>query len=257
MFAMISVCAGYGTDGSTTPTIVADAIAQPDGLADDRRVARQRGRPEPMGQHRRARGLRPIVGRVEQAAPHRAKSHDLEVRAADDPGAHHARLAEADHREVDGGELAERRQRLDARAQVPDLRDRELGVLGADAARALANVDQAILVLVDERPQQDAPDDAEDRRVGADAERQGEDDRDRQPFDPGQRPQRKLEIGDEAHTVNSIQVSGIDTSHDRRLPPSALRVQLPDRPTSMLPSRAGGIFDATWIASFRSLASIR
>ena len=27
--------------------------------------------------------------------------------------------------------------------------------------------------------------------------------------------------------------------------------------TSMLPSRAGGIFEATWIASFKSLASIR
>src|SRR5439155_23282700 len=27
--------------------------------------------------------------------------------------------------------------------------------------------------------------------------------------------------------------------------------------TSMLPSRAGGIFEATWIASFKSLASMR
>ena len=75
----------------------------------------------------------------------------------------------------------------------------KFGVLGADAARALADVDQPILVAVDERPQEDAPDDAEDRGVGADPERQREDDRDGQPFDPGQRPEGKAEVGDEAH----------------------------------------------------------
>ena len=41
-----------------------------------------------MGQHRGTRGLWPVVGRVEQAAPHRTKSHDVEVRSADDPGAY-------------------------------------------------------------------------------------------------------------------------------------------------------------------------
>ena len=133
------------------------------------------------------------------------QAHHLEVRSADDPGAHHARLAEADQREVDGREFAEGGQRLDPRAEVADLRHRELGVLGADAARALADVDQAILVLVDERPQQHAADDAEDRGVGADAERQRDDDRDRQSLDAGQRPQRKLEIGDEAHIYMSFQ----------------------------------------------------
>ena len=92
-------------------------------------------------------------------------------------------------------------QRLDARAQVADLRDREVGVLGADAVRALADVDQAILVAVDERPQQHAADDAEDRGVGADAEGEGEDDRDGQPFDPGQRPDGKSEVGDKAHAA--------------------------------------------------------
>ena len=84
-------------------------------------------------------------------------------------------------------------------AKVLDLRHREGGVVGADAVRALADVDQAILVAVDERPQQHAPDDAEDGGVGADAERQGQDDGERQALDPGQRPQRKPEIGEEAH----------------------------------------------------------
>src|SRR2546422_1329507 len=78
------------------------AIAQSDCLSDQRRVAAQRSGPESMGQHRGARGLWPVVGTVDQAAPHRTKSHDVEVRSADDPGAYYARLAEANHREVDG-----------------------------------------------------------------------------------------------------------------------------------------------------------
>ena len=76
---------------------------------------------------------------------------------------------------------------------------REDGILDADAGRALADVDEAILVAVDERPQQDAADDAEDGGVGADAERQGEDDGDGQALDPGERPQGEAEIGEEAH----------------------------------------------------------
>ena len=51
--------------------------------------------------------LRPIVGRAEQAAQHRTQPHDFEVRPADDARANDARLAEADHRELDGGEVAE------------------------------------------------------------------------------------------------------------------------------------------------------
>ena len=62
-----------------------------------------------------------------------------------------------------------------------------------DALRALADVNQAVLVAVDERPQQDAPDDAEDGGIGADAERQGDDDRDGQALDAGQRPQSESE----------------------------------------------------------------
>ena len=196
---MISVSAGYGTDGSSTPTIVAVRVSEPDRLADDRRIALERRRPEAVRQHRRARRLRPVVAGVEQAAEHRPQAHDLEVRAADDAGADHARLAEADHREADGGEVAEGGQRLDARAQVVDLRDRERGVLGADARRALADVDQPILVAVDERPQQHAADDAEDGGVGADAERQRQDDGDGRPLTREQGSQRKPEVGEQAH----------------------------------------------------------
>ena len=128
------------------------AVAEADGLADDRRIALERrvqnrwvstAAPAASGRRRRA----------EQTAEHRPKAHHVEVRAADDAGADHARLAQADHREADGGEIAEGGQRLDAGAQVLDLGDREVGVLGADSGRALADVDQPVLVAVDERPQ--------------------------------------------------------------------------------------------------------
>jgi hypothetical protein len=49
-------------------------------------------------------------------------------------------------------------------------------ILGPDARRALTDVDQAILVAVDQGPEEHAADDAEDRGVGADAERERHDD---------------------------------------------------------------------------------
>ena len=116
--AMISVSAGYGTDGSRTPTMVAERSPSRTVLPITDGSLFERGGPEAMGQHRGAGRLRPVVGRAEQAAEHRTQAHDVEVRPADDAGANHARLAEADHREVDGGEVAEGGQRLDARAKV-------------------------------------------------------------------------------------------------------------------------------------------
>ena len=107
---MISVSAGYGTDGSSTPTMVAERVAEPDGLAEHRRIALERRRPEAIGQHHRAGGARAVVAHVEQPAQHRVQSHHLEVRSADDARAHLARLAQADHGEADGGEIAERAQ---------------------------------------------------------------------------------------------------------------------------------------------------
>ena len=44
------------------------AIAEPDGLADHRRIALERRGPEAIREHRGTRRLRPVVGRVEQAA---------------------------------------------------------------------------------------------------------------------------------------------------------------------------------------------
>src|SRR5262249_21472392 len=46
----------------------------------------------------------------------------------------------------------------------------------ADARRALTDVDQAIFVAIDEGTQKHSPDNAEDRRVRTDAERERDDD---------------------------------------------------------------------------------
>ena len=102
--------------------------------------------PEAIGEHRGTVGLRPIIAGVEQPSHHGAEAHHLEVGPADDSCAHRARLAEAEHGELDGGEVAERAERFHARLQVPQLGDREVSVLHADALRALADVDEPVLV---------------------------------------------------------------------------------------------------------------
>ena len=75
---------------------------------------------------------------------------------------------------------------FDAAAQILDFGDGEVGVVDAEAAGALADIDEAVLVAIDERAQEHAADQAEDGGVGADAEREREDYGDRQPFGSGQ-----------------------------------------------------------------------
>src|SRR5262249_44065687 len=82
-------------------------------------------------------------------------------------------------------------------------RHRESNILGADAARALADVNQPVLVAVDERPQQHAAHHAEDGGVGADAERQRERHCDYKPFGASQRAERRSQIMKEQFRVHS------------------------------------------------------
>ena len=127
-------------------------IAQADGPADDGWVAPEArssrtgasGRPRPSA-------FGPSSPGVEQAAHDRPQAHDLEIRSADDAGANGARVAEPDHRELDGREIAEGGDGFHPRLQVAELRHREVGVLDADALGRLADVDQAVLVAVDQR----------------------------------------------------------------------------------------------------------
>ena len=84
------------------------ARTEADRLADHGRIAVERGRPEPVRQDRRPGRLGPIVARVQQPAEHRAKAHHVEERPVHDARLHHAGLAaEANHREVDRGEITE------------------------------------------------------------------------------------------------------------------------------------------------------
>ena len=56
-----------------------------------------------------------------------------------------------------------------------------------------------LLVVVDERLEQHAADDAEDGGIGADAEREREDDGDRQAAGPDQGTKRVAEVSQESH----------------------------------------------------------
>ena len=175
------------------------AVAELDGLADDRFVAVEPGGPEAVGEDRGRRGLRAIVGRIEQPPAHRAEAHHAEVRAADHSGLDDAWVAEADQCEFERREITERANGGDARAKVADLRHREVGVLAAAALRRLPDVDQPLFVVVDERTQQHAAHHAEDRGVGADAERERENDSDGEALDPCQRSKGVANIGQNAH----------------------------------------------------------
>src|SRR6516162_2157255 len=149
-----------------------------DGRADDIRVAVERRRPEPVSEDRRPGRVGTIVIRVQQAAEHRAKAHHVEERTTDDARLDHAGLAaETTQREVHRGEVAEGGDGRDARLEVVQFRYRERDVLGAEAGGTLADVDQLIFVAIDEGAEEHAPDDAENRGVGADTERERHHDR--------------------------------------------------------------------------------
>ena len=153
----------------------------------DRRIAIERRGPEAMRQHRDASRVRTVISAIEEPSADGAKPHHFEVRAADHAGANDAWFAESQQVEFDGREIAERADRLRARLEVVDLRNRKGDVLCAETWRVLADVDQTIFVAIDQRPQQHAADHAEDRGVGADAERERDHDRGGQALGPLQR----------------------------------------------------------------------
>ena len=152
------------------------ARTEADGLADHGRIAGECRAPEAVRQNGGARRAWPVVCGIQQAPERRLQPHHVEERPVDDSCLDRARLAEADHRKVDSRELAERANRRDTRLEVINLGHRERRVRDGDSRCALTDVDQPILVAIDERPEQHAADDAEDRSVGADAERQRDDD---------------------------------------------------------------------------------
>jgi hypothetical protein len=127
------------------------------------------------------------------------ETHDFEVRAVGDASLNYARLAKADHGELDGRELAERAQGFNASTQILDFGHGERCVLISGAGGALADVNQPILVAVDERLEEHAAHQREDGRVGADSQRQRQDHGDRKSFRPRERVERNSQVINECH----------------------------------------------------------
>ena len=124
------------------------------------------------------------------------KSHHIEICAADDAGANFARLAEADHGESDGGEIAEFADRLDA-GSMSWISGTENGVIHAGAHGGLADINDAVFIAIVERAEEHAAHDAEDGGVGADAERERDDDGDREAFAAPKGASGEFEVGEE------------------------------------------------------------
>ena len=121
---------------------------EPDGFSEHRWVALQRRGPEAIRQNYGAGGGRAVVPHVEQPSQHRMQAHHVEVRTTDHSRPHLARLSQPIQSETYGGEIAERAQRFDALPQVQHLRHGKHGILGAQATRALPDVNQPVFVAI-------------------------------------------------------------------------------------------------------------
>src|SRR6202008_1123029 len=151
-------------------------------FADDVGVAVQHGGPEPVGQDDGAGSIGAVVAHVEEATEDRVQAHDVEIGAADDAGANFTGFTQTDHGKADRGKVAEGADGLDAGAEILEFGNGEVDLAHAEAGCGLLNIDQGVLVAIDQRPEKDAADQGKDGRVGADAQREGEDHGEGQTF---------------------------------------------------------------------------
>src|SRR5467141_4045763 len=108
------------------------------GFAHDARIFPKSGCTETIGENDYTGSFGTVVLRSDERAENRVQAHDFEIVAADDARLNYARLAQADHGELEGRELAERAQGFDAAAQILDFGNGEVCVLVAGARGALA-----------------------------------------------------------------------------------------------------------------------
>ena len=160
---------------------VADA-AQADCFANHVGILFEDGRPEAIGENDNARSVGPIVLGADEAAENGMEAHHVEVGSAHHATLNFARLAEPDHGEADDREIAELLDGVDAGFNVLDFWNGEGGVFVAQARRALADVNEAVFVTIHERFEEHSAHEGEDCGVGADAERQRQDDNAREAF---------------------------------------------------------------------------
>ena len=164
-------------------------------LADERRVAAEALPPEVVGENHDGRHSRAIVARARQPAEHRGEAHDLEVVPRDEPHVEADRVVVPLQGEVPRGVLGDAAQRRDAGAEIVDLRHGEGDVRLPRAIGRLPHVEQPVAVAVGQRLQQHAADHAENRGVGADAERQRDDDHRGERRAVTQGAQRVVQVG--------------------------------------------------------------
>src|SRR5713101_5431722 len=184
-------------DADDSGRSIAEAAAEANGFTDDGRIAPESARPETIGQDDDASGFRTVVSRADETTEDGMEAHHVKIGAVNDAGANFPGLAEADHGESYGGELAEGAECFDACAQVLNFRHGEWDAPGADTRRALLDVNEAVLVAVDERLEEDAAHQAEDRRVRADSQGQREYHGERQPLGALQRTDREPHVTQE------------------------------------------------------------
>src|SRR5258708_11130992 len=178
--------------------------------------------------------------RIKKPPEYRVQPHHFKIGTTHNSGAHFAGIAQADHGESDCRKVADLTQGFHAGAQIQNFRYREVGVLDADPRRALPDINQAILVSIDEGPQQHASNQRKDSRVRTDTQRQREHHRDRQALSAPQRPEcdsqvLKKQFWFRKHRSLSLQYSVISASgvSSAKESPSAAGL-----PASTTPARA-------------------
>src|SRR3979490_1289143 len=85
---------------------------EPDRFSNDGIIALESRRPKPVGKHHCSARGRSVISLVQQAPQHRTQPQNPEIRALEHTPAPFAWFAETNRGEPDGGELAERTQRL-------------------------------------------------------------------------------------------------------------------------------------------------
>ena len=165
--------------------------------ADDAGVGAEAADPEVVGQDRHGRDAGAVVARAGEPAEHGGEAHDVEEVAGDEADLDGCHLGVAPQYGVPGRVLRDIGERRRAAPQVADFGDGEEHVLAAEPVGRVAEVDQAVAVAMGQRLEQHAAHDAEDRRGGADTEREGDDDDSGEPGIPAERAEAVAEVGED------------------------------------------------------------
>ena len=219
-----------------TPTTSYGLLVQRDLAADDRRIGPESPAPEPIAQKHDLMPAFDFLLPREVAAERRLDADNVE-----EPGSHEnaaqplglGAAADVDGRGFDGGHGGERRV---VAAPVVEVRRRDRSVQAAFARPLLAERHHIARRGIRQRPPEHGVDDAEDRGVGADAEREGNECDERKGRLPPQHPRAKDNVLPKSipHTLEPPQLvrdRRERTAVRRALPPKRHR-QLRPRSTT-------------------------